>query len=65
MLMAAISDSDCKKTPPAFTIYVNPLTMWMWVGGLMLALGTLIAIWPHPARKPVEITQPLAYATGD
>ena len=31
----------------------------------MLALGTLIAIWPHPVRKTVESTQPLAYATGD
>ena len=33
------------------TIYVNPLTMWMWIGGLILALGTLLAAWPHPQRK--------------
>ncbi len=33
------------------TIYVNPLTMWMWIGGLVLALGTLLAAWPHPQRK--------------
>lgn len=34
-----------------FTIYVNPLTIWMWVGGLVLVLGTLIASWPHPTRR--------------
>jgi cytochrome c-type biogenesis protein CcmF len=34
-----------------FTIYVNPLTAWMWIGGLVLVLGTLIAIWPHPPQS--------------
>ena len=31
-----------------FTVYVNPLTMWMWVGGLFVVLGTLVSVWPHP-----------------
>lgn len=48
-----------------FTIYVNPLTVWMWIGGIVLMIGTLIAIWPHPVRKRVESFQPVAYATGD
>jgi cytochrome c-type biogenesis protein CcmF len=56
---------DDRGATATFTIYVNPLTMWMWVGGLVLALGTLIAIWPHPTRKHAESTQPFAYATGD
>ena len=34
-----------------FTIFVNPLTMWIWIGGIVLVLGTLFAIWPHPARR--------------
>ncbi|NJN83678.1 MAG: heme lyase CcmF/NrfE family subunit, partial [Caldilineaceae bacterium] len=34
------------------TIYINPLTVWMWIGGLVLVFGVLIAIWPHPARRP-------------
>jgi cytochrome c-type biogenesis protein CcmF len=44
-----------------FTIYVNPLTMWMWLGGLVLVIGTLIAIWPHPQRRQVEASAALAY----
>jgi cytochrome c-type biogenesis protein CcmF len=34
-----------------FTLYVNPLTMWMWVGGMILVLGTLLCVWPHPQPK--------------
>lgn len=43
-----------------FTIYVNPLTMWMWVGGLVLVLGTLLAVWPHPVAQRREAAQTAA-----
>jgi cytochrome c-type biogenesis protein CcmF len=29
-----------------FQVLVNPLVPWIWYGGLILALGTLIALWP-------------------
>ncbi len=44
-----------------FTVYVNPLTMWMWIGGIVLVIGTLIAIWPHPARRKAESPAGMAY----
>ncbi|MCO6453490.1 MAG: heme lyase CcmF/NrfE family subunit [Caldilineales bacterium] len=28
-----------------FKIYVNPLINWMWIGGFMLIIGTVIAAW--------------------
>ena len=31
-------------------VFVNPLVFWMWMGGLVLVLGTIIAIWPE--RRP-------------
>ncbi len=34
-----------------FSIFVNPLTLWLWVGGIVMALGTLICLWPHPKRR--------------
>jgi cytochrome c-type biogenesis protein CcmF len=38
--------------------YFNPLVMWVWGGGLVLALGTLIALLPNrkfqPAKRPVR-----------
>lgn len=33
-----------------FKVFVNPLVFWMWMGGLVMVLGTVIAIWPE--RRP-------------
>jgi len=30
-----------------FTIYYNPLVMWVWIGGTILGIGTLIAMLPN------------------
>jgi cytochrome c-type biogenesis protein CcmF len=29
-----------------FKIYLNPLINWLWAGGLVFILGTLVAAWP-------------------
>jgi cytochrome c-type biogenesis protein CcmF len=54
-----------------FKIYINSLINWVWAGGFVMMLGTLIAAWP-PTDKRREITykmQPqLAFpqpSTGD
>jgi len=33
-----------------FKAYVNPLVNWLWIGGLVFILGTLVAGWPDPAE---------------
>ena len=43
-----------------FTIYVNPLTMWMWIGGVFVVLGTVVSAWPHPL--PLRPPQPVSSA---
>jgi len=30
----------------AFQVLVNPMVTWLWIGGLVLVIGTLIAAWP-------------------
>jgi cytochrome c-type biogenesis protein CcmF len=37
-----------------FQVMVNPLVPWIWYGGLILALGTLIALWPGGAAPGVH-----------
>ncbi len=32
-----------------FEIYVRPLMSWIWIGALLMLLGTSIALWPEPA----------------
>jgi cytochrome c-type biogenesis protein CcmF len=33
-----------------FKVYRNPLVNWIWIGGFTFVLGTLLIMWPHPAR---------------
>ena len=32
-------------------VYVNPMVSWLWKGGLIIALGTLIAMWPDRLER--------------
>ena len=34
----------------SFKAYVNPLVNWLWIGGLVFVLGTLVAAWPDLAE---------------
>jgi cytochrome c-type biogenesis protein CcmF len=31
-------------------VYRNPLVSWIWIGGVVFALGTLVVMWPHRGR---------------
>jgi cytochrome c-type biogenesis protein CcmF len=42
-----------------FKVFVNPLVAWLWMGGLVMVIGTIIAIWParrlpQPARRQAD-----------
>src|ERR1700744_6226475 len=34
-----------------FKVIVNPLVMWMWIGGIIALIGALIAVWPGRSRR--------------
>jgi cytochrome c-type biogenesis protein CcmF len=42
---------DAGGTSATFKIYLNPLINWVWVGGIVMILGTIIATWSNPARR--------------
>jgi len=31
--------------------YVNPLVAWLWIGGVILFLGTVVTMWPSAAER--------------
>jgi cytochrome c-type biogenesis protein CcmF len=35
-----------ESTRATFRIYLNPLINWIWIGGMVLILGILVAAWP-------------------
>ena len=48
--IAALAAAYMKSPPQAqFHLIVSPLVMWIWIGGLIVVGGSLIAIWPAPA----------------
>jgi cytochrome c-type biogenesis protein CcmF len=36
----------------AFKVLVNPLVSWIWIGGIVVVLGGLIAFWPERRQLP-------------
>ncbi len=49
-----------------FRIFLNPLINWIWTGGLVFLMGTLIAAWPEREKVPVRARKPaVAAASGD
>lgn len=38
-----------------FRIYHNPLVNWLWLGGIVFILGTMIAAWPDKDPEPVRV----------
>ena len=38
-------------TTATFKIYVNSLINWLWIGGIVMILGTIIATWSNPAKR--------------
>lgn len=34
-----------------FQIHLNPLVMWIWIGGVIFSLGTCIAAWPEREKN--------------
>ena len=37
------------------SVYVNPLVIWVWVGGLIMLIGGIVAVWPTPrTQRQVE-----------
>ncbi|MBN9623190.1 MAG: heme lyase CcmF/NrfE family subunit, partial [Actinobacteria bacterium] len=37
-------------TAATFKVIINPLVMWMWIGGIIGLIGALIAVWPSRSR---------------
>ena len=41
-----------------FKVLVNPLVAWIWGGGLIMLMGTVVVMWPD--RRRVPVTAPTA-----
>ena len=46
----------------SFKVYINPLINWLWFGGVVFMLGTLVAAWP--TESTVRRTRSVAVHRG-
>ncbi len=54
--------SVAKNDVATFQAYVNPLVAWLWLGGVVLVLGTIIAIVPMRGARARERAREAALA---
>jgi cytochrome c-type biogenesis protein CcmF len=55
-LYVTLLTSDPTTGSVTVRIFVNPMVVWIWIGGFILALGAGFAIWPDGRR--VAVAQP-------
>jgi cytochrome c-type biogenesis protein CcmF len=67
-----VAAPDKPGDPAVIGVIIQPLVTWMWIGGAIIALGTLLAAWPGRRRRtpldavsaPVPGVQVAGHETG-
>jgi cytochrome c-type biogenesis protein CcmF len=49
-------DGEGPNAKVSLAVFVNPLVSWIWLGGLVLLFGTMIALWPAPQASARRVT---------
>jgi cytochrome c-type biogenesis protein CcmF len=59
-LYVVLSDwqGDGSSAQVSLAVFVNPLVSWIWAGGVLLLLGTVITLWPAPAPSRQRAVAP-------
>jgi cytochrome c-type biogenesis protein CcmF len=54
--LAFLARAYLHNPPPAqFNLLVSPLVIWLWLGGLIVFIGGLVAVWPAPSTLRARI----------
>jgi cytochrome c-type biogenesis protein CcmF len=53
VVLAGITGTPGNETAEV-RIDFNPLVVWVWYGGLIMALGGLIVMWPQAERRKTQ-----------
>ncbi len=61
VVLAGLDDNGASAT---FEVFLTPLVFWLWAGGLMMVLGTVVVMWPN-VRERAAIAQAVRGAAGE
>jgi cytochrome c-type biogenesis protein CcmF len=52
IILAALAANYRDNAPPAtFRAIHSPMIMWIWIGGLVVIMGSITALWPSPDAR--------------
>ena len=46
-------------------VFVKPMILWLWIGGGLMGVGTLLAVFPGRRRRPTDPTSALVDTHGE
>jgi cytochrome c-type biogenesis protein CcmF len=46
-----VSPPTSSGGPAIIGVIVEPLVSWLWIGGGLMAIGTILAVWPGDRRR--------------
>jgi cytochrome c-type biogenesis protein CcmF len=56
LTVEAFDDTDRATGPVTIRILIMPLAVWLWIGGAVMAIGTVLAAFPGRRRQPTDPT---------
>ncbi len=57
-LYVTLLASDPASGSVTLHLFVNPLVAWIWIGGAIVAVGAVFAVWPERRARRVVVEQP-------
>ena len=65
LTITRLPDEDDPEGPVVIRVLIEPMTLWLWVGGGVMAFGTLLAAWPGRRRRPTDpVSAPVEVAVS-
>ena len=57
-LYVTLLASDPASGTVTLHLFVNPLVVWIWIGGAIVGIGAVFAMWPERRGRRVAVEQP-------
>ena len=63
-VLLTLSDAPTRNGSVQVKVIVQPLIVWLWTGGAIMAIGSMLAAFPGKRRRPTDPTSAPAYQDG-
>lgn len=57
-LYVVLGDWTPDGSAATLLLFVNPMVAWLWIGGVIMVVGTVVTAWPHQQRRVAPVPKP-------